>query len=251
VTDLDSRRSKARAAQGESPRGMPPDDTPEGLAREERIYRAVFDGVMNRRLTPGTKLPEAQLCELFGASRSLVRKVLQRLAHDHIVQLRPNRGAIIAVPSPEETRQIFEARRGLEAVIVNLAARHASAKDIAELRRQLKQEHEAMHRFDQPDWARLASAFHLRLAALARNPILERYLVELVSRCSLVVALYEPPGNAACEHEEHERIVQCLAKGDAAGAVQWMDEHLLALERNVSVQRPAPERTLAHLLGMA
>ena len=218
---------------------------------EQRIYRAVFDSVMNQRLTPGTKLPEASLCELFGVSRSLVRKVLQRLAHDHIVQLRPNRGAIIAMPSPEETRQIFEARRGLETLIVRLATQNATARDLSELRLQLRQEHDAMHRFDQPAWARLASSFHLRIAALARNPILERYLAELVSRCSLIVALYEPPGNAACEHDEHERIVDCLARGDAEGAARLMDEHLRALERNVSVQRAAPERTLAHLLGMA
>ena len=223
----------------------------EGDDVESRIYRAVFDSVMNQRLTPGTKLPESSLCGLFGVSRSVVRKVLQRLAHDHIVQLRPNRGAIIAVPSPEETRQIFEARRGLEAIIVNLATQNATARDVAELRKQLKQEHDAMNRFDQPAWARLASSFHLGLAALARNPILERYLVEMVSRCSLIVALYEPPGNAACEHEEHERIVDCVARGDAEGAVQLMDEHLRELERNVSVQRAAPDRTLAHLLGMA
>ncbi len=218
---------------------------------ESRIYRAVFESVMNQRLTPGTKLPEGSLCDLFGASRSVVRKVLQRLAHDHIVQLRPNRGAIIAMPSPEETRQIFEARRGLEAIIVNLATRNAKPADIAQLRQQLKAEHEAMHRFDQPAWARLASSFHLRMAALSGNPILERYLVEMVSRCSLIVALYEPPGNASCEHDEHERIVDCMARGDAAGAVQLMDEHLRQLERNVSVKRAEPERTLAHLLGMA
>jgi DNA-binding GntR family transcriptional regulator len=222
----------------------------EGDDLEARIYRAVFESVMNQRLTPGTKLPEGSLCDLFGASRSVVRKVLQRLAHDHIVQLRPNRGAIIAMPSPEETRQIFEARRGLEAIIVNLATQNAKASDIAELRRQLKAEHEAMHRFDQPAWARLASAFHLGLAALANNPILERYLVEMVSRCSLIVALYEPPGNAACEHDEHERIVECMARGDAAGAVQLMDEHLRQLERNVSVKRKAQEPTLADLLGL-
>ncbi|MDM0012591.1 GntR family transcriptional regulator [Variovorax sp. J22P168] len=218
---------------------------------ETRIYRAVFDSVMNQRLTPGTKLPEASLCELFGVNRSVVRKVLQRLAHDHIVQLRPNRGAIIAVPSPEEMRQIFEARRGLEAVIVRLATQNATARDLSELRKQLRQEHDAMHRFDQPAWARLASSFHLRIAALARNPILERYLVEMVSRCSLIVALYEPPGNASCEHDEHERIVDCIARGDADGASRLMDEHLRELERNVSLQRAAPERTLAHLLGMA
>lgn len=218
---------------------------------ETRIYRAVFDSVMGQRLTPGTKLTEASLCSLFGVSRSVVRKVLQRLAHDHIVQLRPNRGAIVAVPTPEETRQIFEARRALEAAIVQLVAQHATAANLNELRQQLTLEHQAMHRFGQPDWARLASGFHLRLAALCRNPILERYLVETVSRCSLIVALHEPPGNAACEHDEHGRIVDCIERGDAAGAMALMEEHLRALEHHISLRREMPERTLAQLLGLS
>ncbi len=223
----------------------------DGYDVETRIYRAVFDGVMSQRLTPGTKLPEAALCELFGVSRSLVRKVLQRLAHDHIVQLRPNRGAIVAVPTPQETREIFEARRALEAAIVTLVAERATAADLDALRAQLAQERGAVHRFDQPAWARLASTFHLRLAELARNPLLQRYLVETVSRCSLIVALHEPPGNAACEHEEHERIVDCIARGDAAGATALMEAHLRDLERHLAIDDTPRARSLAHLLGLA
>ena len=44
---------------------------------------------MSQRLASGTKRPEEPLCRLFGVSRAVVRKVLQRLAHDHIVQLIP------------------------------------------------------------------------------------------------------------------------------------------------------------------
>ena len=176
--------------------------------------------------------------------------MLQRLAHDHIVELRPHRGASVAVPTAEDTRQIFEARHVVEAATVRLAAQHASAADVAVLRRQLADEHEAMHRFDQPAWTRLASAFHLRVAALSRNPILQRYLEEIVSRCSLIVALYEPPGNAACEHDEHERIVDCIARRDGEGAAALMVEHLRILERNVVLRRESPDRSLRAMLGM-
>ncbi|CAN7182607.1 GntR family transcriptional regulator [Variovorax paradoxus] len=217
---------------------------------EERIYRSVFEGVTSQRLAPGTKLPEASLCELFGVSRALVRKVLQRLAHDHIVELRPNRGAIVAMPSPEETRQIFEARRALEAALVRMAVRNATRAEVAELRRHLKQEHAAMHRYAQPEWARLASTFHLRVAKLARNPILERYLSELMSRCSLIVALYEPPGNASCEHGEHADVVEAIARGDADEAVRLMEAHLLVLEKNIALDRPASGRSLGQMLGL-
>lgn len=250
--------------------GVPPADDPprlggalatagDGVDTETRIYRAVFDSVMSQRLLPGTKLPEAALCDLFGVSRSVVRKVLQKLAHDHIVQLRPNRGAIVAVPTPEETRQIFEARRALEAAIVALVTERATAADLAALRAQLRLEHETLHlaphhpaqRVDQPAWARLASTFHLRLAELADNPLLHRYLAETVSRCSLIVALYQPPGNAACEHDEHERIVENIAAGDAAGAVALMDKHLRDLELHLPLDAAQSSRSLAHLLGLA
>jgi DNA-binding GntR family transcriptional regulator len=221
-----------------------------GTDIEQRIYQSVFEGVMTQRLTPGTKLPEAALCELFAVSRSVVRKVLQALAHDHIVELRPNRGAVIAAPSPEETRQIFEARRALEAALMELAVRNATKADLAALRRQLAEEHQAMHRFDQPSWARLASGFHLRVAALARNPILERYLTELISRCSLIVALYEPPGNATCEHAEHAQIVDYIEKGDTRRALHAMDAHLRELERHISLERTPPIKSLARMLGL-
>lgn len=218
---------------------------------ETRIYNTVFESVMTQRLVAGTKLPEASLCELFGVRRATVRKVLQALAHDHIVQLRPNRGAIVAEPTPEETRQVFEARRALEGAIVRLATAHATEADLASLRQQLREEHDAMHRLSQPAWARLASAFHLRLAELARNPVLQRYLMELVSRCSLIVALYEPPGKASCEHEEHARVVDCIARGDAEGAVREMDAHLQALEHSITLQQGRTDNNLARMLGMA
>jgi DNA-binding GntR family transcriptional regulator len=218
---------------------------------EQRIYQSVFDSVMNQRLPPGTKLPEASLCALFQVSRSVVRKVLQRLAHDHIVELRPNKGAVVASPTPEETRQIFEARRALEAAIVRLAVQHATPDDLQDLRAHMAREHEAMHRFDQPAWARLASSFHLRLAQLARNPVLQRYLTELVSRCSLIVALYEPPGHAACEHDEHAALVDSIARRDSEGAVRLMEEHLLVLERNIRLRQESPGDSLGRMLGLA
>ncbi|SAK72292.1 GntR family transcriptional regulator [Caballeronia pedi] len=217
---------------------------------DARIYRSIFEGVLNRRLTPGTKLPEPELCALFGVGRAVVRRALERLAYDGIVVLRPNKGAVIAQPTREETRAIFEARRAVERALVELAAQRASAADIAALRGQLDEEHEAMHRFDQPSWARLASAFHLRIAALAGNAILERYLSELISRCSLIVGAYEPVGNAPCEHDEHTVILDCLETRDAVGAITHMMAHLHSLEARIETSRMPGANGLAHLLGL-
>jgi len=217
---------------------------------ETQIYRTIVDGVLAHRLTPGTKLPEPELCQLFDVGRAVVRRVLERLAHDGIVTLRPNKGAVIAEPTPEETREIFEARRALERSLVELAVSRVTEDDLAMLRRQLDAEHEAMHRFDQPSWARLASDFHLRVAALAGNAVLLRYLTELISRCSLIVGLYEPPGYAPCEHDEHAAIVTCIEARDAAGAIARMQSHLEELERRIETTRMRGQKSLASLLGL-
>jgi DNA-binding GntR family transcriptional regulator len=217
---------------------------------EHRIYRTVFESIMSQRLAPGTKLPEAALCELFSTTRTIVRQALTRLAHDHIVHLRANRGAIVMAPSAQDTQHVFEARRGLEDTLVRLAAQCATPADIQALRHQLQQEHEAMHRFNQPAWARLASGFHLKIAAVVRNPILQRYLVEMISRCSLIVALYQQSGNAGCEHDEHTAIVDCISAHDADGAARLMGQHLLELERNVMVRVEASDGGLRQMLGL-
>ena len=217
---------------------------------DARIYQSIFDGVLDHRLTPGTKLPEPELCQLFGVGRAVVRRVLEKLAYDGNVVLRPNKGAVIAAPTPEETREIFEARRALESALVQFAVQRASAHDIRALREQLAEEHKAMHRFDQPSWARLTSCFHLRIGALAGNSILQNSLTELISRTSLIVGVYEAPGNAPCEHDEHAAIVDCIEAGDAAGAVARMTSHLRELEERIETSRMPGEKSLGQLLGI-
>lgn len=107
---------------------------------DRRIYDSVFSAVMGQRLPPGTKLTEATFCELFKVSRTIVRKALQRLAHEHIIELRPNRGAMVARPTPQETREIFIARRAVEAAVVPLAIQRATKPQIARLRQLVKEE---------------------------------------------------------------------------------------------------------------
>src|SRR5471030_3333334 len=96
------KQASAPRPQGKRKAVAEPDPAPpSGLKRgttavDLRIYRAVVQAVMSHRLPPGTHLGEADFCELYQVSRTTVRKALQRLAHDHIIELRPNRGAAIA-----------------------------------------------------------------------------------------------------------------------------------------------------------
>jgi DNA-binding GntR family transcriptional regulator len=218
---------------------------------DQRIYDAVYGAVMRHRLPPGTKLTEASLCELFRVSRTLVRKALLRLAHDHILELRHNRGAVVASPSPQDTREIFAARRAIEAAIVPLVVGRAGKADLTRLRQHIRDEHAAFRKGDRSKWIRLTGEFHLALAAVAGNGVLRRYLSELVSRCSLIIALYDPPQRAFCDNHEHDGLIAAIAKGDVAGAVRLMDKHLRMIEDGLQIADLPQEINLAEILADA
>lgn len=202
---------------------------------DQTVYDGLFDAVMQGRLKPGERLGEALLCEQYGVSRTVVRQALRRLAESQIVEIVPNKGATVAAPTPEETRDVFEARRAIEAAIVRGVAQRITPSEVQRLQLRLEAEHGALHRGEHGRWVSLAGGFHLALAQLCGNKVLQRLLTELMTRCSLIVALYEAPGDAACEHDEHVRLVDLLSLGEAEAAVTLMEQHLRALEARLRV----------------
>ena len=70
--------------------------------QDDIVYAHIFEAILEQRLAPGTKLSEEALGEIFGVSRTIIRRALSRLAHESVVLLRPNRGAVVASPTVEE-----------------------------------------------------------------------------------------------------------------------------------------------------
>jgi DNA-binding GntR family transcriptional regulator len=229
---------------------QPAASTKRGItAVDLRIYRAVVNAVMSHRLPPGTRLGEADFCELYQVSRTTVRKALQRLAHDRIIELRPNRGAVIASPSPQEARDIFAARRALEREIVPLVVQNASPASLRAIRAALEAEEAARHGGDRASWIRLGGEFHLLLAELSGNAVLHRFMGELVSRCSLIIALYETPGAPMCGNDEHGDLLALIEQGKVAQAVDLIEHHLLEIESRLHLGEADRKVNLAQALA--
>ena len=207
----------------------------DAVTLDQTVYEAIYSAILRGELKPGERLVEPVWCERHGVSRTVVRQALHRLAELRMVDIVPNKGAMVACPSPQQTRDIFAARRVVEAGIVRALAQRITHAELARLQRRLEAEHAALHAGDHARWVSLAGGFHLALAQLSGNAELERILVELVARCSLIVAMYEAPGDATCEHEEHAQLLECLELGDSDGAARLMEQHLLALEARLQV----------------
>jgi DNA-binding GntR family transcriptional regulator len=205
------------------------------ISSDDWIYHQVFGAILEQRLIPGAKLKESVLCDIFGVSRTIIRRILLRLSLDKVVELRPNRGAVIAEPQAEDVRQIFEARRLLENGIVGDAAAKSTPGDGASLREIVVRENDCIRSGDRSGAIRLSGEFHLELAAIAGNRPLEQILRQLVAQTSLAIALYEAPGHLLCVEDDHISIVAAVEAGDAALGRKLMREHLVQCEAQLSL----------------
>ncbi|MFT4148624.1 MAG: GntR family transcriptional regulator [Paracoccaceae bacterium] len=204
---------------------------------DERVHSAIFAAIINHQLRPATQLQEDALAAAFGVSRTIIRKVLQQLAHEKLVVITPNKGARVARPTVEEARQVFAARHTIERELVSTVARKGAAKEIDQLRAIVEEERQAQEADNKRRRVELSGDFHRALAGLAGNDVLATFLSELVSRTSLIIALYEKPGAVPCSCEEHQEIIDALARRDEVAAIDRMSHHLRHIESQVDLSQ--------------
>lgn len=194
--------------------------------QDDVVYAHIFEAILEQRLAPGTKLSEEALGEIFGVSRTIIRRALSRLGHEGVVLLRPNRGAVVASPSIDEARQVFFARRLVEKAITELAVEHATAQQLAALRQMVSDERDSFARGDRGAGIRLSGEFHLQLAVAANNSPLISFQRSLVSQTSLIIAQYESGNRTHCSWDEHSQLIDAIEARDAKRAVELMMHHM-------------------------
>jgi DNA-binding GntR family transcriptional regulator len=206
---------------------------------EDAVYRTLSRALLSGRLAPGTPLRESALADIFGLSRERIRKILQRLGTNRLIELVPNRGAFVATPSLEQARDIYEARRILEAGIVGHLAPTLDAGAAALLGRHMQEEADALSAGDRAESVRLSAQFHMILAEATGNHFVVQQMQELVSRTSMLVAVHEAGNAMQCSCAEHRDIFGSLVKGDGEGAARAMRAHLSLIETRLKPRLPS------------
>ncbi|MCB1458801.1 MAG: GntR family transcriptional regulator, partial [Nitratireductor sp.] len=202
---------------------------------EETIVDRIYEAIIEQRLPPGTKLSEANLCKAFNVGRMRVRRSLLLLASRGVVDLQNNRGAYVAQPTMTQALAVFEARRTVEPNVARLAAKRATDSDVKELSKHLEMEADARRRGDRQSAIRLSGQFHVMLAKVARNEVMERMVKELVTRTSLIIGMYGASGTKNCHDDEHGEILEALRNMNSDIAASLMEQHLRHIERDVDL----------------
>jgi DNA-binding GntR family transcriptional regulator len=106
--------------------------------RRQTILRSVLADVFQGRLKPGQHLVTQDLAVRFGVSHTPVREALIELAGVGIIDLLPNRGAIVRKVTARDVREVCQVRRALECEAIRSACGRTSLADLHELAADLR-----------------------------------------------------------------------------------------------------------------
>lgn len=198
---------------------------PETEEKEQHIWQSLMKAIVEHELPPGSKLPEEALADVFGVSRTGIRKVLTRLATVQMITLTPRRGAFVATPGVEESKEIFATRKLIECANLPTILAHLQPPHLAGLEKIVKEEDEAHIRQDGAAALRCSAAFHLQLQAISGNTVLTEMLTSLTQRSSLVIATWGAPWQHGCRCHDHASIIEWLRRKDLPALTHAMEHH--------------------------
>ncbi len=190
-----------------------------------RLLLALFSGEWQA----GDRLPEVELAERFGVSRTPVREALQEIAAIGLIELRPNCGAVARACGSEEVREIYEVREILESEATRRACGRIAPRKLAALAAdflELQSAHRRDAAWSQREWA-ADHQLHELVAHACGN---QRLAGEIRRYDQLIQVIRETVGNLreaqVAAIGEHLEIVKALRAGKPEQAAEAMRRHI-------------------------
>jgi len=209
----------------------------------DRLAATLQARMVSGELVSGTRLRQEALAEEFGVSRTPIREALRKLQASGLVELQPNRGALVRGPSSREIRDAYEVRAELEGLAAELAAeriQHAQVDGLHEAQSEFRETLARMMRVRSdgagvvPDeeierWRHANDRFHQLIQDAAANDVLVATLVHLhrsFPRDLTRIVLGESATLLAENVHEHEGILEAIEHRNAAADRKRMIKHV-------------------------
>jgi DNA-binding GntR family transcriptional regulator len=200
--------------------------------------------VLDGDLPPGTRLRQEALAEEFGVSRTPIREALRNLQASGLVELRPNRGALVRGLTPREIRDAYAVRAELEGLAAEVAALRIDQAQLERLHRAQRRFREALNRMrsgtrngkrslserDIEDWGSTNDEFHQVIQAAAGNEVLAatlRHLHRSFPRGLSRLVLRESTSLLEVNVGEHEAVLEAIERRDPVTARALMQQHVI------------------------
>ena len=190
----------------------------------EEIYSAMFDKIISGEYPAGTRLKQEDIAREFNISRTPVRIVLQQLDQDGLVHLTPNKGAKVLPFSADEIEEIYEIRKSLELLCLDISAPILSMHKLLELKKDLL---ESLQSEDVELLTELDARLHSYIIDSSRKKRLINMLNQLFRLLQKFRSLgYLEKGTKEQAITEHIEIIDALCMRDTGNAKALMKKHI-------------------------
>ncbi|CAB3633030.1 MAG: GntR family transcriptional regulator [Achromobacter pulmonis] len=212
-----------------------------------QVFEHLRDQIMSLDLAPGTPLSRVTLAETYGVSQTPIRDALMKLAEEALVEIYPQHTTVVSRIDIAAARQAHFLRRSIELEIVHLLAQKPDALLIQRLQASIERQRVCLAAGEYPQFMAADQAFHRDMHVAAGVSALwdmeQRYSghVDRLRRLHLPEA-----GKAARIMDDHQRVLDAIAAGDAARAQQALREHLSGtLNQVADICKRYPDYVLA------
>lgn len=183
------------------------------------VTESIRNAILVGHFQPGDRLPERELCEMTGVSRTLVREALRQLESEGLINVIAHRGPVVDRLSPEQAQGIYQVREELEGLASQLFAERASPEQLKALKEAFKSLKRDLTQGDALAQLKSKNAFYECLMDGCGNEALTTTLKLLNSRVMLLRSTsMQAPGRAKNSVAELSELMDALAARDGAKA---------------------------------
>ena len=189
--------------------------------------------IVRLELEPGLVFSEQELSERVGIGRTPLREALRRLADEHLVVALPRRGMMISEINASEYLALLDARRVLDRLIAERAARLATPAERDQLvgfARRMGESTPTDEENDVADFLRIDRACDDVMLAAARNPYAARAVSPLHAHCRRFWNLHKHAGDLTTSSDLHAALLGAVAAGESGAAARESDRLIDYLE---------------------
>lgn len=209
-----------------------------GLSQNELAYSRLKVRLTTLGYKPGEYLNTATLMTDLGLGRTPLNHALHRLATEGLVQIIPRKGVMVAPLSIDDALNMIDVRVVNECLCARLAARHITAAEVQTLRATAQAFDEAVAERNVARMMNCDRQFHELIADASRNPVLIEVLRVLHARSQRFWAIsLSTSGHVIEVHDEHQKILEALASGDADRAEEAVKFHILSFRQALLTRR--------------
>jgi DNA-binding GntR family transcriptional regulator len=199
------------------------------------VYKTLLDAIVERKLTPGTRLIVREIADQLSVSDIPVREALKLLEATGLIQTRPYIGSVVTTPSPEWIEEIFVLRAALESMAIRTSLPFLEGADIEELLAIDVEMKDAAKAERTAEYGRLNREFHKAVMAKSPYPTLLSMIDDLLVKSQYGRAIFKlKPAAVKISDSEHDRLLEAIQARNGAKAEAITRDHRLRVGKELA-----------------